>query len=436
MGKAVYIEMDMLEEAKQVINCVYQSNGKYSEDIIVDTLIGLDKPLLHQYGTTEFRSYGSLKNMSDEDVRLLINYMVMYGYLYKSDDGNRILKIRDFQKLKSDDAHVIVRKKVDDGSDAFVGSASVENRGFYGNSYDLSSSSTSVMSLNEITVNAEQTPGQVYFYNYEELKKYISDGLSRYNNTAYTKDNIAQAERDLKALRKVKRKLTEKKKELETAYSLPIDNVKKQLDELINMVKEPLDIIDSMIKEAKRDEKKTQIMEYAREKSVVLGEYSEAVLSSKSFFNDRWLNVTYSENKWKNDIDVIIKKSSDALDEIEKTGGENKAALRAFFLDKLSLEGADKFVRIISKDESKDIKNIEEQSLEINRETVDNSINNVNRISGQETTAIDDGFADQKVGYKVLKIYGTEKQMLKVLRMLDELQVMYDEIENVQSCTR
>ena len=34
------------------------------------------------------------------------------------------------------------------------------------------------------------------------------------------------------------------------------------------------------------------------------------------------------------------------------------------------------------------------------------------------------------IGYKVLKIYGTKSQMLKIMRSLDDMQMQYEEIEN------
>ena len=99
-----------------------------------------------------------------------------------------------------------------------------------------------IIDANEIIVRAEQTPGQVSFYNYEELKEYLEKGLSVYNTTEYTEENIDQAKADLKELNSIKKKLEVKKKELENAYSLPIEEVRKQLDELLGMVKEPMKI--------------------------------------------------------------------------------------------------------------------------------------------------------------------------------------------------
>lgn len=255
--------------------------------------------------------------------------------------------------------------------------------------------------VNEIVVRAEQTPGQVNFHNFEELKEYMAVGLSAYKTTVYTPDNLKQAEKDLKDLKAIKKKIYDKKKELETAYSMPIEEVKKQLDELLAMVKEPMDIIDKMIKENKKEAKRQEIMEYARKQTVPLGEYADKVLESKSFFNERWLNSTYNTKDWKGDIDKIVQDSEDAFKTIQNVGGKNKSALLAFYFDKLSLEGADQFLQVASQD-------IKEDAMDI------------------EPT--DDG--NEVIGYKVLKIYGTERQMLQLMTQLDISGMDVEEIED------
>ena len=119
--------------------------------------------------------------------------------------------------------------------------------------------------VNAIVVRADQVPGEVTFHNFEELKQYMEMGLSVYTTTVYTPENLDQAKKDLKDLKTIKKKLTDKKKELEAAYSKPIEEVKKQLDELLKMVKEPIDIIDKMIKDKEKSEKQEDIMTYARQ---------------------------------------------------------------------------------------------------------------------------------------------------------------------------
>ncbi len=68
---------------------------------------------------------------------------------------------------------------------------------------------------------------------------------------------------------------------------MPIEEVKKQLEELIDMVKVPLDTIDKLIKENAKKAKEQEIMEYARSHAGILGEYAGNVLGSENFFNPR-----------------------------------------------------------------------------------------------------------------------------------------------------
>ena len=255
------------------------------------------------------------------------------------------------------------------------------------------------INANEIVVRAEQTPGQVSFYNFEELKEYMSRGLSVYNTTVYTPENIDQAEKDLNDLKAIKKKLTDKKKELESAYSMPIEEVKKQLDELISMVKEPYDLIDKMIKENAKVIKKKEIMEYARESAASLGEYADKIIESGAFFNDRWLNVTYKTKDWQNDIDKKVKDAADSFETIKTVGGKNKSALLAFYFDKLSLDGAEQFLQVASKEMS------DETGIYVEDE-------------------------DAVIGYKILKIYGTERQMLQLMTQLDLSELEVEEIED------
>ena len=255
------------------------------------------------------------------------------------------------------------------------------------------------INVNEIVVMANQTPGQASFNNFEDLKKYMETGLSVYKTTEYTPENIDQAKQDLKELKAIKKKLTDKKKELEAAYSMPIEVVKEQLDELISMVKEPLNIIDKMIKENAKEEKKIEIMEYAREQASVLGQYADNVLDSQAFFNDRWLNATYKTKDWKADIDKKVSDAADTFETIKNVGGNNTGALLGFYFDKLSLDGAEQFLLMASND-------IEEDAVSV--------VEDENAV----------------VGYKVLKVYGTERQMLQFMSQLDLSGMDYEEIED------
>ena len=108
-----FAEIDMTEEAKQVINCVYETKGRYGLSIILGTLLGADRARLKETGTTDYKTYGALKDRSEAELRLLINQMIMDGYLYQTAGKYSVIRMGNIDPLKDQNTHVIIRKLKD-----------------------------------------------------------------------------------------------------------------------------------------------------------------------------------------------------------------------------------------------------------------------------------------------------------------------------------
>lgn len=105
-----YKETDMTVQAKWVINCVYETRGRYGLSVVLGTLLGADRAKLREIGATEYKSYGALKNCNEAELRLLINQMVQEGYLYQTEDKYSLLKMGpEMDKLRNPDTHIVVR---------------------------------------------------------------------------------------------------------------------------------------------------------------------------------------------------------------------------------------------------------------------------------------------------------------------------------------
>lgn len=200
---------------------------------------------------------------------------------------------------------------------------------------------------NNIVIAARQVPGEVAFDNFQEIKDYLKKGLDVYNRTEYSVENIEQAREALQVLKTIKKQLTEKRNELRDAYTMPIEKVVEQLDELIEMVKKPYSIIDRMIKANKKEIKHHDIMAYAESKAVVLGKYAENVINSPAFYNPKWKNISYRDKTWKKDIDLIVSNAEEAIKGILSTGKENTGPMLGFYFERLSLDGMDEFLKTI-----------------------------------------------------------------------------------------
>ena len=69
-----------------------------------------DRARLRELGTTGYRSYGALKDMSEADIRLLISRMIQLGYIYQTQEQYSVLRIGNIESLRSEAARVVIRK--------------------------------------------------------------------------------------------------------------------------------------------------------------------------------------------------------------------------------------------------------------------------------------------------------------------------------------
>ena len=105
-----YEETDMTEEAKQIINCVYETRGRYGLNVVLGTVMGANRARLKELGTVNYRTYGALRDYKETDLRLLVNQMLLDGYICQTYDKYAVVYMGDISPLKEKDAHVIVKK--------------------------------------------------------------------------------------------------------------------------------------------------------------------------------------------------------------------------------------------------------------------------------------------------------------------------------------
>lgn len=105
----IYKETDMTAEARQVINCVAETKGRYGLVIVLGTLMGANRARLKELGTVNYKSYGALKNYTEAEIRTLISQMIGEGYLYQTQEQYSVLKIGNIEPLKDGNVRVIMR---------------------------------------------------------------------------------------------------------------------------------------------------------------------------------------------------------------------------------------------------------------------------------------------------------------------------------------
>lgn len=105
-----YQEVDMTAQAKWVMNCVYETRGRYGIQVVIGTLLGANRAKLREIGAVEYKSYGALKDEQEAMIRLLIDQMLQENYLYQTADRFSLLRMGvKAEQLRQEDTHVIIR---------------------------------------------------------------------------------------------------------------------------------------------------------------------------------------------------------------------------------------------------------------------------------------------------------------------------------------
>ncbi|MEH2954481.1 DNA helicase RecQ [Candidatus Merdisoma sp. JLR.KK011] len=104
-----YTTVDMTADAKWVINCLAETRGRYGQSIVTGTLLGANRARLREIRATEYKSYGVLSHRSEREVRLLIDQMLLEGYIIQTEGEYSVLRMGDIGRLKNEDTRVAVR---------------------------------------------------------------------------------------------------------------------------------------------------------------------------------------------------------------------------------------------------------------------------------------------------------------------------------------
>lgn len=104
-----YKEVDMTESAKWIINCVAETRGRYGVAVVLGTVLGANRARLKELGTIHYKSYRKLKEYSEAELRLVLNQLILDGYLYQTEEQYSVLKMGNISPLKKEETRVIVK---------------------------------------------------------------------------------------------------------------------------------------------------------------------------------------------------------------------------------------------------------------------------------------------------------------------------------------
>ena len=155
-------------------------------------------------------------------------------------------------------------------------------------------------------------------FNYEELKKELTEKVENYKNLVYTEENINMVKKDRANLNKLKKAISNEKIRVKNTLLAPYADFESKCKELIKIVDTSVENVDRQVKAFEDEEKRTKKEEIQKYFNEHVGHFKDVIIF-ENVFEDRWLNKTTTMKTVQADIEHIFSRASSDLITIEST---------------------------------------------------------------------------------------------------------------------
>ena len=178
----------------------------------------------------------------------------------------------------------------------------------------------------ELIIKEYDKPSAIEF-NFEELKRELTEKADLYASVVYDEEHIKQAKADRASLNKLKKALNDERIRREAEYLQTFNEFKAKVDEIIKIIDKPVAEIDKQVKEAEEKRK--------NEKRLEIGQLWQETehpdwLTLPRIFNEKWLNATISFRSISEEIDERLAMISADLHTLESLTEYNVEAIEDY----------------------------------------------------------------------------------------------------------
>lgn len=196
--------------------------------------------------------------------------------------------------------------------------------------------------MNELQILINQQPG-IIKTNFAEVKQILADQMDIYKSLEVTEENKTERKKDVATLRKLVKAVNDKRIEVKKKCLKPYEAFEEQAHELVEIINEPIRLLDSQIKEyedKQRCEKVEKIKEIYNE---LVGELAEYI-ALEQVYDDKWENVATSIKSIRDDMTAKFDNIRNAIVAIKATGSEKVEEALARYYNNLDLASAINFI--------------------------------------------------------------------------------------------
>lgn len=213
--------------------------------------------------------------------------------------------------------------------------------------------------------------------NFDEIKTALAEQLEEYKNKEFTADKKKDGKEDLASLRKLKKSVDDRRKEVKKVYMKPYDDFDAKVKELIGLIDEPIKLIDYQVKsfEANRVEARKEEIKKVYEELVP--DELQDYIPLERIYGPKWDNTTTTMKSIKTEISSKVSSTNSDIAAIKAMRSEKEETALNLYMENNNLAIAIKYLseyenekaEILRKQEAKEVER-REQELEAERQRI------------------------------------------------------------------
>lgn len=165
--------------------------------------------------------------------------------------------------------------------------------------------------MEELKIIAMPKLGSIQF-NSEELKAGLAAQMEVYKSLPVSAENKPERKKDIATLRKIKKSVDDRRKEIKSIWLKPYDEFERKVKEVMALIDEPINLIDDQVKELEDQERRQKKAEINQYFSIAAGAYTEW-LTLEQIYDPKWENASVSLKKVREEIDQKLNEIRAAL---------------------------------------------------------------------------------------------------------------------------
>lgn len=142
-------------------------------------------------------------------------------------------------------------------------------------------------------------------WNKDELKAFIEQKVTDYQNLVYTEDKIKEAKSDRAYLNKLKKQISDRRIEVKKAVMAPYTEFEADVKEVLELIEQPISQIDAQIKAYESDQKEHRKQTLYHHYQTAYSEEFRTMVPFDRILNDKLLLASKSEKKSAAEMDAI-----------------------------------------------------------------------------------------------------------------------------------